>query len=406
MLVAVGVVTVGLAAPAFADSLIDPFGFDESYNPIGVRVGQFIIYPSVEAGVGFTDNTFQTSGNTTEDGFYLVSPSVYVASNFARHEVDLLLDLDAQKFFSEDSEDVVNFFAESNGKLDLSRGLSVDTTIAYAIDHESRGAPDVPVSVSEPPRFQEFDTSAIVSYQPNRFGVAAGGGYGFVDYDTETLNNGGIVDNNDRDRDSHFAMGEVSYEFLEEYTWFLRGTYTGTDFDRTLDRSGVNRDSEEVSVLAGIQFEVSRLIVGEIGVGYFERQYDDSTLPDIDGVDYNVELEWSATPLLTVTASGSRSVEETIIAGASGSLDHSGGLALDWRILRNLTVDADVNYTNSEFEGTGRSDDLITAGVGASYAFTNNVAAVLSYDHTDRDSSVNASDYDENTVTFGLRLSL
>ena len=47
----------------------------------------------------------------------------------------------------------------------------------------------------------------------------------------------------------------------------------------------------------GVAFEITRLITGEIGVGYFQQDYVDPIYTDPDGFDYHAALIWNPTPL-------------------------------------------------------------------------------------------------------------
>ena len=45
----------------------------EDHQPLGLRAGAFIVYPSVETGIELTDNVFQSSQNERDDRGYFVA---------------------------------------------------------------------------------------------------------------------------------------------------------------------------------------------------------------------------------------------------------------------------------------------------------------------------------------------
>ena len=54
--------------------------------------------------------------------------------------------------------------------------------------------------------------------------------------------------------------------------------------DLRLDRNGFARNSSGGYVKAGTSFEFSRLLTGEIAVGWAERTYADPRLPRLQGL--------------------------------------------------------------------------------------------------------------------------
>ena len=69
--------------------------------------------------------------------------------------------------------------------------------------------------------------------------------------------------------------------------------------DVQLDRSGFQRDSSGGYAKAGTSFEFTRLLTGEISIGYAARNYVDPRLNRLQGLLTSASLVWTATPLTT-----------------------------------------------------------------------------------------------------------
>ena len=69
--------------------------------------------------------------------------------------------------------------------------------------------------------------------------------------------------------------------------------------DLRFDRSSFQRDSTGGYAKAGTSFEFTRLLTGDISVGYAVRDYVDPRLDRLQGLLTSASLIWTATPLTT-----------------------------------------------------------------------------------------------------------
>src|SRR5207244_11663663 len=99
--------------------------------------------------------------------------------------------------------------------------------------------------------------------------------------------------------------------------------------DLKLDRNGFARDSTGGYVKAGTSFEFSRLLTGEIGVGYAARDYVDTRLNRLEGLLTSASLTWTATPLTTAKFYSDPTISETTLPGTSAVLMHVYPVELD-----------------------------------------------------------------------------
>jgi hypothetical protein len=149
----------------------------------------------------------------------------------------------------------------------------------------------------------------------------------------------------------------------------------------------VNRDSKGVTALVGANFELAALIRGEIGVGYIDQHYKDSAFQDYNGLGARAQVEWFPTQLTTVTITGSHSVEDAGLVGASSYLATNVGLEVDHELLRNLILTANGSYGDDDYRGIDRTDKRIGLGLSASYLMNRHVGLKLAYNHFKNDSS-------------------
>jgi hypothetical protein len=157
------------------------------------------------------------------------------------------------------------------------------------------------------------------------------------------------------------------------------------------------------AVDGGLDLQVTRLISGEIYVGYINQVFS-APLRDISGLDYNIQLDWLATPLLTVHLTGGRTIAPIIIPGASAADTKSIGLSADYEILRNLIMQAHGIYAEVAYPGLTRNDVTPDLGVGLKYLINRNLSADLRYDYTERQTNLAGNKFNDNMVIIGLNL--
>jgi len=85
--------------------------------------------------------------------------------------------------------------------------------------------------------------------------------------------------------------------------------------DEKLDRSGYARDSTGGYVKAGTSFEFTRILFGEISIGYAARDYVDNRLDRLQGLLVSSSLTWQATPLTTGKFISDTQIAETTLPG-------------------------------------------------------------------------------------------
>ncbi|MGH6905908.1 MAG: outer membrane beta-barrel protein, partial [Geminicoccaceae bacterium] len=57
------------------------------FDPLGIRAGGFLIYPSLTVGSSYDTNVFATKDDTKDDFIFNFLPGFLVRSNFPRHAI-------------------------------------------------------------------------------------------------------------------------------------------------------------------------------------------------------------------------------------------------------------------------------------------------------------------------------
>src|SRR6476619_8311776 len=76
-------------------------------------------------------------------------------------------------------------------------------------------------------------------------------------------------------------LGRVSYDLMPGLKPFGEIVGNSRSHDLLVDRNGYQRNSNGGSVRAGTSFELSRLLTGELAIGWAARTYEDPRLQSL-----------------------------------------------------------------------------------------------------------------------------
>lgn len=381
-------------------------------NPLGARVGTFIVYPSLELEERYDDNIFANDDGEQGDFITRVSPRLSLRSDWNNHALRFDADADVGRHLDETDEDFEDYSAAISGRVDIRRDTQVRLHAGYANRHERRSSPD-DVRGTEPTEFDDLTAGAEVFQRFNRINLRLGGEFRLFDYDDVAVSGGGASINND-DRDRYIAEGylRVAYEIVPEYEAYVRGAYNVRNYDDLSDPINgvqVDRDSEGFEIVAGVEIDFGGITFGEFFLGYISQDYEDSLLETVDGPVVGAKITWNVTPLTTIIGSATTDIRETTTTDGTGNFSSGRyfstfSIEVDHELLRNLLLGGDVGFSRDDFQGIDRTDNIIRAGVDATYMVNRYVHLSGGYRFRLRDSDVANQDFAENIFLVGLKL--
>jgi hypothetical protein len=174
--------------------------------------------------------------------------------------------------------------------------------------------------------------------------------------------------------------------------------------DQLIDNSGYARNSNGGYAKGGTSFEFSRLLTGEIAVGFAERNYADPRLGQLSGLLTSSSLTWTATPLTTAKFFSTTSIDETIVPGVSGVLTHTYTFEVDHDFRRWLAAVGKFTYGTYDYQGDGRSDKTYSLEGDLIYKMTRNFWITGTLRRDILDSNVPLASSASTVVMLGVRV--
>lgn len=377
-----------------------------AYDPKGIPLGGFRLFPSLDITGSYDDNVFRLPSSQS-DWFMTFSPAVAVHSEWGRHFLELSAHADTYKYNDLDSQDLTDWEVKANGRYDISHAATFFAGASYGQYHELWSSPDSQYGQTAPNRYYQTHVTTSLSYQPSSLGFSVGGMFDRYDWSDNRLPDGTLLVNSDRNEDKLEGFARVFYEFSPGYAAFVRVTYNERSFDLPEDRSALKRASHGYRYDAGMTLVISRLVRGELYAGYLKQNFavnPSEQLPNVSGFDYGVQLDWFATPVLTVHLGGNRQLSDTTFAGISTEDAKRVDLSADYEILRNLIATVRTSFVATKYTGSLFSDTNYGAGLRLQYLVNRYAAVHVEYGYERRTSNRVLADYSDNTVSIGLTL--
>ncbi len=399
---------------------------DDPYAPIGVRAGAFTLFPAVELIGGYNTNPSQVAGGQGAL-LYTVAPELQAQSNWSRHE----LKADLRGSFTGYSPDETPslsrpyFNGKIDGRVDVTKTTRIDLDARALMSTDNPGSPNLQAGLAKLPIYTTTGGSAGIGQRFNRFDLSIKGDAERTVYQQSKLTDGSTAGNDDRNYAQYAGTLRGGYELTPGVTPFVEASTDTRRHDLETDFSGYQRNSTGLTGKAGSTFELSRLLTGEVALGYTRRNYEDSRLEQLSGLIGNASLLWTANALTNVKLTASSTVAESTIEGVSGVLSRDIGLQVDHSFRRWLIGSVKLGFGLDSYKGSAispgdpplcdcvvttpggtaadREDKRFSAGVGLTYKLNRAVQFKGEIRQDWLRSNVTENNYSATVFMIGLR---
>jgi hypothetical protein len=409
-------------APAMAGSVVgqpprkrlrvddDPFG------AVGDYLGPFMVKSAVEISAGYDTNPGRLAN---ERGllFWVVAPEFVAVSDWERHALvadlrgsftgyggTLPADIDNGVNAAPTNLDRPDFTGHVDGRLDVTRDTDITAQLRLRAATDNPGSPNIQAGLSEYPVYITVGSTVGFDQRFNRLQVSAGATVDRTSYQQSRLTDGSTFSNDDRNFNQYGGIGRISYEVLPWLKPFAEIQGDSRVHDRQIDREGYRRDSSGGYAKAGSSFELTRLLTGEVSIGYAARNYVDPRLNRLEGFLTTASLVYAATPLTTAKFFSDTQLAETTVAGASGVLVRTYTVEVDHDFRRWLTAIGKFTFGTLDYQGFGRSDKTYSLEGNVIYKMTRYLWLKGTLRRDELDSNVAGASSTGTVVMLGVRL--
>lgn len=368
----------------------------EPYDPIGIRIGTFVLFPEVELGTSWYSNVFR-SPNMRSDVALDVKPSARLVSNWSRHAIELRGTGGFSWFDDYDTENDEAYLAEARGRLDITRRTNLQGVVSYEQSPESRSALDA--ATTGPRAIVSTERAeAALNHRFNRLSLQFRGSVAEFEYSGD----GTTGDRNYRQTEQ---AARATWEFKPTFSVFTEVAVDQRNYDTVAASDLISRSSDGERYRVGVSFgNTSQILRGEVSLGYGEQTPDDNSLHAVDGLIFDANATWRVSELTSVLFTANSDVSETTTANVGGAFSRRAGVEVRHSLRRYLIASAGLAYTTQDSQDGVIDENEVRTTLGLEYFANSDVVLFGKYAHSSFDAIGSTGDYEADEIHVGLRL--
>ena len=231
--------------------------------------------PSLTVGGFYDSNVFASPTDQRGDVALRVRPSLRAATLWERHALAVQADLQSDIYRQNPGLDQTDVSIRSRGRFDISHDSAILANLRAGYLHEDVGSLSSPTGAVEPTPYGLVSGDLTYWKQFGRFAASAGMRTNSYDYGSTRAQNGTVIDQSSRDGQIYAGHGRLEYVISPKF-----GVFTALEGNRRELRGTPTQSfsSDGYRGLAGVNIEFTRILTGEIGVGYADQQFDAPTI--------------------------------------------------------------------------------------------------------------------------------
>lgn len=380
-----------VASPAVAQDAAQPPSTDADSS---------ILDLGIDFSVGYSDNLFATRNYKVDDFILVTRPTARLTLVDGQDRLVVRGEGEIGRYFDVEAENYDDWLLGADGRVRLSRNITLLGGGEYQWEHESRESPDAENGL-KPTKYRRLNLFSGAIMRTSGFTIRPAIRFNRYNFD-DVAAAGGTINNDDRDRSQYELGARIVHSVADGTDLFVQGAWDSRTYDQRTDDYGFRRDSDGGTVTVGIQRTFSPRLNAEIFAGYLGQDYDDPRLEDVRTFDVGALVKWTGPGGLGATFRLDRSVEETTLPGASSYLVTAGSLTVSAMPHPQLQTGLTLAGSQYDYRGDPRSEFVTSGDIWLRYWLNSHLYAGLDYSLSQRTSNAAGYDYDENRLMFRL----
>ncbi|APH73716.1 outer membrane beta-barrel protein [Aquibium oceanicum] len=389
--------TAAIETPSFEEE-------ENPYSPLGLRVGTFDVFTTLDQGLTWSTNPRNAPGGT-EGVLSQTELRLNAVSDWTRHSAAFnAFGIYKESVSGDDDYDELQGGIDASFNADLAYGLNAGATFAYTVRPESASSPvDIGNVVSEP-LLHELSGDLSVGKEVGKARFSLTGSLDREIYSDADLSSGGTLSQKDRNFTLATVALRAGYEVSPTIVPFVEGEIGRRYYDLEVDSSGYARSADRLALRGGFELDFGEKLSGEVSAGWLRENFDDDRLTPVSGLLLDAALAWSPTRGTTVSLIGSTEVEGTTTASESGSVRYAASIEMLRQVRANLTLGANAGLAWRDYVNSSDHELTLSAETNATWWFNRYAGINGRLRHERFDSTIAGRDYDATSVYLGLKL--
>lgn len=381
---------------------IDRRAETDPYAPVGIRLGLFQLFPSLEQGIAWTSNA-EYSQDKQPAWVSETTLRLSGQSDWSRHSAAFSAFATLRKSVAGHRISDPSAGFDGRLRLDLADDYAATARLAYALRRETATSAVVIPGVVAQPMMHQFTGELGIARETGKLRLALTGSLQREIFEDAELIGGGVLDQGDRDATLATAVLRIGYEVSPALVPFVEAEIGRRRHDRALDAAGYARSANRLGLRAGIAFDLGEKFSGEVSGGWLTENPEDDRLAAISGISAAAAVEWSPVRGTDLRLDLDTTVEGSTLAGSTGSLLYSAQLGIARQVRANLTATLGGGLALRDY-GDGGQEWLANAGAGFTWWMNRNLGLTGRANYQTVRSDLPGRSTDTTTFFLGVNL--
>lgn len=358
------------------------------------------LFAEAKTTIAHDDNIYRVTDELAiSDTYFRIAPELEAIGGLGKHRFRATYRGDYAKF--SDASDADFNDHDLRGEIELKHTLRFSSHFeaGYQKDHETPGSINrIQLDLTEYNKFdQKFFAAGLAYGSEQSIGLLT---IDFQRTDKDYTNNN--FDYLDFIGDQ--VSGRFTFRLAPNTRIYAEALMSEFDYTRTLN---FELDNTYKRYRAGISWDFTGKLTGDINLGYQDRDYDLATITDISGLAYDGEISWAINSFTKLVAAAKRESIDSTLEEASGFLRTTYSLTLGHEITERLKINANAGYVNDELVlNSVREDKRYAYQLGLDYELMRNISINTKYSFEERDSTLAIADYKANILSVGINVTM
>lgn len=337
---------------------------------LGISLGSFRLYPSIDITTGYDNNVFAQGGTNTPTGSLstIIAPSLALRSDWLNHSINVLMGGGFGYYQAAPTQNYQNYFFIADGRIDIRSDWVATWSLGYRRATEALGTPNVAFAQA-PTVAESIPLLLSMTKTFNRVSIEVGGSATKSWYtDHSTITSAGLdgASRNRTDYEQHIRFG---YDISDDLTLYLTPSITQVRYDQTVDSVGQNRNSSGASLGVGASWKINptSTITGTVGYSVTNSA---GGLGSTSAYTFALSGTWNGYEPLFIRPNLSRSINETALSAYRNTILTVLGVDYSYQLFDEWSIAGGTSYSLSDYQpidGLGaspREDSFFRTSIG------------------------------------------
>ncbi|MCY6379251.1 outer membrane beta-barrel protein [Hoeflea prorocentri] len=374
---------------------------DNPFEPVGIRVGTFIMRPSITQQIAHESDS-DGSSNTSRTYSRTVLETEF-ESDWSRHQLVIGAEQVIDRTISGDGSEDPSTSVAADLRLDLSSTTTANLGLDYQFGREDPTDANAVTNAVAQAEVHDFAAAGSLSHLFGSWRGTATINGGRTTFGSAELSDGTFVSLADRNQSNYTLTLRAGLETGSAYRPFFEADGGQIIYDDTLDASGFDRSSTTYGLRAGVAADFGEKLTGEIAVGYAQRDINDSRLEPIQAFTVDGFATWSPRRGTDVLMGLATTLEDSTTANEPGSVFYAATMEITRQLHANLSANVSGFVGWRDYVGATPNETIFGAGAGFTWWWNRYFAlnGDITYEKTTSDGG---TDQDDLFVGLGVKI--